>query len=152
MKIRLDELKITRVTESGCHLWTGRLDRHGYGQVRKEADGKKRYFYAHRVAWEQANGPIPAGLCVCHRCDVRECVNPAHLFVGTQAENTADMMRKGRGRWQTGLPRKGLKLNEDQVRAIRADDRLHRLIAADYGVNPCTIDRIKSRQRWSDLL
>ena len=152
MKIRLDESKIVRVPESGCHLWTGQLDSHGYGRIKKRVDGRIRYFLAHRVIWELERGPIPDGLCVCHHCDVRECLNPSHLFVGTSAENTADMMRKGRGRWQKGVVRNGLKLTVAQVLSIRADDRLHRVIAEDYGVNPCTIDRIKSRKRWQNLL
>ena len=80
-----------------CHLWTGSTTGPGYGQI---GGGKKGVvLLAHRVAWELAHGPIPDGMCVLHKCDVRACVNPTHLFLGTKKDNTHDMLRKGRDRW-----------------------------------------------------
>ena len=77
----------------GCWLWRGAIGSHGrYGQF----NVVNRSRPSHRVAWELVNGPIPAGLYVLHRCDVGLCVNPAHLFLGTQKDNMADMMAKGR--------------------------------------------------------
>jgi hypothetical protein len=89
--------RTTPEPNSGCHLWTGVVNHHGYGMI---GLGERRAGIdrTHRVSWRLAFGEIPPGLMVLHRCDTPSCVNPTHLFLGTAADNTADMVRKGRGK------------------------------------------------------
>lgn len=125
---------------SGCWLWTGYPSGREYGGFR--LGGK--HVSAHRASWLIHKGPIPDGLWVLHKCDVRSCVNPDHLFLGTPEENTADMMRKGRGKMPP-LSRSGAKLTEGDVRAIRALPRAttHTSIARTYGVSDDSIRNVR---------
>lgn len=79
---------------SGCWLWLGACDGHGYGVLNLDGFVAK----AHRFSYRTFRGPIPKGLLICHKCDVRPCCNPNHLFLGTHADNHADMKAKDRPR------------------------------------------------------
>lgn len=84
----------------GCWTFTGARNGYGYGVLIETVDGQRHERLAHRVAWSEANGPIPAGMVICHHCDNPPCVRPDHLFLGTHADNMADMIAKGRAGWQ----------------------------------------------------
>lgn len=99
---------------TGCWLWMGTTCPLGYGHVRlSRAERKVRSNLAHRIAYERAFGPIPAGLKCCHRCDVPSCVNPDHLFLGTQKDNLRDMFAKGRAR-PAGVAPRGFLTDEER--------------------------------------
>jgi len=85
-------LKARTIEKDGCWEWTLHRNHSGYGLT--HIGGKTRY--AHRLMWEEVNGKIPEGMYVCHKCDNPSCINPDHLFLGTQLENMQDMVRKGR--------------------------------------------------------
>ncbi len=138
----------------GCWLWTGAKNGGGYGVFHLgRQDGKQLRAGAHRYSYALHNGPIPAGMDVLHKCDNPACVNPDHLFLGTQADNDAD--RNAKGRQAKGARMGAAKLTEGQVLAIRrayADGRAKlKKLAAEYGVSAMQIWRVVSRQQWTYL-
>jgi hypothetical protein len=119
-----------RVDKSGeCWIWTGPRHVRGYGHVRYNGKASR----AHRVAWAIANGPVPKGMAVCHRCDNPPCVRPEHLWVGTQAENLADMRAKGR------------MANRPKVAAL-PDEELASLLRSLYESSPAMSMRVIGRE------
>lgn len=137
-----------------CWLWAGAKRGSGYGNFRL---GRKISEAAHRVSWVIHFGHIPEGLCVLHRCDVRLCVNPAHLFLGTRQDNTNDMHQKGRGYCgsHSGVHNGNAKLTEQQVREIRekrASGIETRFLVAEYGMARTTIQQIVSKRIWKEVI
>lgn len=135
-----------RITETGCWIWTSsRVGHTRYGAFRVRPAGKYIWKRAHRVAWTIYKGPIPDGALLCHRCDVPECVNPNHMFLGTNTENLSDMTQKGR---------RFCKLSDDQVRSVRSikgplsKTRAHEL-AADLGVHWLYLYQLRKGERPS---
>lgn len=135
---------------NSCWLWCGATGAWGYGNIgaRKE-DGKLSTLRAHRVSWEIHYGPVPYGLLVLHKCDNRVCVNPDHLFLGNYMDNMNDMIEKGRSR--KGERHHAAKLTDNDVLAIRADERALSEIAGDYPVHKATISAIKNGKLWGHV-
>jgi len=134
----------------GCLLWVGSTNGRGYGQIR--VDGALTL--VHRLAWSMANGPIPEGMHVCHRCDTPACFNAAHLFVGTNADNVADRMAKSRSADQRGVQNGCAKLTETSVMAIKvqiAAGESLRAIARRFGVGASAVAHIKAGRNWSHI-
>lgn len=125
---------------ASCWVWRGYTQRYGRIYI---GGGVTKWRHAHRVAWELEHGPIPAGLSVLHKCDNPPCVRPAHLFLGTQADNLRDMFNKGRA---NHLPPKLSAKQAQYVRDALAAGRTGLALAAELGVSKAVISRIKLRQ------
>lgn len=128
-----------------CKPCKNKPERNGYG--RESRDGKR--YASHRLAYADAYGPIPAGLHVCHRCDNPSCVNPEHLFLGTDTDNQAD--KKAKGRACRGETRPLARLTAQAVAEIRQSSRSGRQLAKEYGVDRTTVDRARRVETWSHV-
>lgn len=140
-----------RHDEGGCWVWTGTVNRGrgGYGEIRLSKDSRRQ---AHRLSYEVFLGQIPDGMQVCHRCDNPPCVNPEHLFLGTQKENLADSISKDR--FQRGARHYKTKLTADDVREIRRlrdGGMMHADIAERYGLSEEGAAGIARRKRWAHV-
>jgi len=143
--------KVNKQTKNGCWEWTGCLNEHGYGAFCKKHTGE---LLAHRASWKIHNGELPKELHVCHKCDVPLCVNPNHLFLGTNADNVADKIAKGRSSYDGFKPGEDHPqsiLTSEQINSIRLDGRNAAEIAKIYGVSRSHIDGIKSGKTWKSL-
>ncbi len=133
------------ITESGCWIWMGSsLQKDGYGMWKW---GK--HWMAHRVAYIAAYGPIPDDLYVCHTCDVPACVNPDHLWLGTNDDNMADMVSKGRQ--SRGSEHYSAKLTEDIVRYIRNQNMRPTDVARQYGVSKVAASKALRKKTWRHI-
>lgn len=140
-------LSRTERSSSGCLEFTGAVGNHGYPSFMVDkGPGKRRSYLGHRVVFEAAVRPLVAGEHVCHRCDNRRCLETAHMFVGSNADNTADKVKKGRQTKGADVPQ--AKLTDEVVVRVLRDARSHRAIARDLGVSPSTVSLVKSRRSW----
>lgn len=134
---------------SGCWLWTGALTHNGYGHM-QPVSGEWR---AHRVSWVLHRGPIPSNLQVLHKCDVRSCVNPDHLFLGTNQENRTDMWKKDRG--AKGESAGTSRLTNQEVRQLRdlfsSGQQTQAELCRKFNVVGATVCNIIHRKTWKHI-
>lgn len=138
--------KVKKAGADDCWIWTAARAGPAYGVFGVSG----RMVYAHRLSWELSNGPIPEAMSVLHRCDVPLCVNPSHLFIGTQADNLHDMYAKSRG--AIGERHGGAKLSAQEVAAMRKlrieEKIIYEILGEMFGVSKSQAHRICSGSRW----
>ena len=137
------EEKIAYEPNSGCWLWTASLTEKGYGRFQVGGESRR----AHRVSYELHNGAIPDNMEVCHSCDVRSCVNPAHLFLGSRRDNMLDCASKGRIH-----PKNGRLLKPADVLKIRRDERSQATIGEAFGISQSAVSAIQRGASYSWVL
>jgi hypothetical protein len=147
-------VKVDKRGPDECWEWIGHRNKNGYGTIRPGGRGNASVTATH-VSYELANGPIPNGLWVLHRCDNPACVNPNHLFLGTHQDNVDDMIAKGRKRAAHGEAQHNSKLTTEQVIAIRqryaAGNITMYQLAAEYGIGAGPICNIIHRKTWKHV-
>lgn len=140
--------KVAISGNTACWEWTAYRKPNGYGQFTL---GKGQFRAASRVSFALTHGVVPEGLVVCHTCDNPPCVNPRHLFIGTQSDNAYDCSRKGRANRARGVATPSHRLTERQVRAIRSEPVTYGVkarLAREYGVSAHTIADILAGRKW----
>ena len=146
------------VKSDGCWEWQGSLDKRGYGRF--HVSRERHRVWAHRFAWELTNGPIPIedtyhGVCVLHKCDNPACVNPSHLFLGSQSDNNRDRHLKGRSRnLEPGSRHPKAKLSDLQVRQMRemyGRGWSQQDLAEAYGVSRGNVSKIVNRKSYREV-
>lgn len=136
-----------------CWVWTGSKDRKGYGRLVVNEAGRAVPRLAHRLSYQLLVGPIPDKMFVCHRCDNPSCVNPEHLWIGTNRDNALDMVEKGRWKQPPTMPGENnptAKLTREAVQEIRSIIGQTKSLAQKYGVSISAIKRARSGRGWSD--
>ena len=137
------------VSPTGCWILTTGTDTNGYPAIRVVGTLVR----ASRISYEVFKGPITPGMFVCHACDVRQCVNPDHLWLGTAAENMRDMANKGRAYKPDRIGEKNCnaKMTAADILGIRSSTLKAHAVAQQYGTSAKNIRRIRSGQRWPHL-
>ncbi len=135
-----------RKTEA-CWIWEGGKDKDGYGMFHGTVHGM-HITRAHRWSYATVRGPIPPNTLVCHTCDNPPCVNPDHLFLGSNAVNMADRKTKGHYATLLGAARPNALLDDEKAGSILKDPRPYLLIAKDYGISTSTVESVKIRRTW----
>ena len=144
--VRKNALKY-KIDKNGCWLWERYLTKAGYGQLKFE----RKTILAHRLSWEIKYGEIPENLCICHKCDVRSCVNPEHLFIGTHVDNMKDRNMKGRAKGLKGENHNKAKLSNKDVLYIRKNKLPKKALAKIFKVSNNTIKDIISKRTWKHI-
>lgn len=140
------------VNASGCWIWTACRRKTGYGAF----GFKGRTEYAHRAAYQIFIGPIPQGMDVCHKCDIRECANPDHLFLGTRKDNMRDASNKGRiklprASYRSDETHQPAKLTNSDVIAIRSSGDGSNSLARRFGVSRYAIWAARTRRTFTEV-
>ncbi|MEG4286266.1 HNH endonuclease signature motif containing protein [Microcoleus sp. A006_D1] len=135
------------------NCWLTDLPNNGHGYCKISVNGKTKY--AHRIAYEVYKGKIPENMQVCHSCDIPGCINPSHLFIGTQQENLIDCINKGRSNKPKGENHHKAKLNESNVRQIKSllveSNLTLKQIAEIFDVGIGAISDIKKNKTWKHI-
>lgn len=139
------------IDENGCWKWTAYIGPDGYGRLyHPNDDGSRAYTSAHVYSKILHTGQeIPEGKMVCHRCDVKDCVNPHHLYIGTHQDNVADAL--ARNRYCRGEDKPNTHLTDDDIRYIRKSGLPNKELAAMFNVHPSTISKIISFVVWKHV-
>lgn len=154
LAVRMAELVDKRGPDD-CWNFKGNTPGFGHGMITvHEGRRQSRVVRAHRVAWELAYGPIPKGMCVCHRCDNPACCNPAHLFLGTVGDNNRDRHAKGRTVLPRGEHHGNAKITADDVREMRrrwAAGESFSALGRAFGVDYSNVSLIVKRKAWAHV-